>query len=147
MEMNELPKRKGYNKPAKRLGRGIGSGKGVRCSHGNKGQKARAGRTKRIGFEGGQTPFYRRVPKFRGFKSPTPYNHATVTLKMLNNYFNDNDVVTVELLKEKQVIHPLYESFKVVATGELAKTLIIKGLATKAAQKVIEEKGGKVEVA
>lgn len=147
MEMNELPVRKGYTKPAKRLGRGIGSGKGVRCSHGNKGQKARAGRTKRIGFEGGQTPFYRRMPKYRGFKTLRPYDFATVTFKMLTNYFNDNDVVTVELLKEKQIIHPLYKSFKVVATGELAKTLIIKGSATKAAQKVIEEKGGKVEVA
>lgn len=147
MEMNELPVRKGYTKPAKRLGRGIGSGKGVRCSHGNKGQKARSGRTKRIGFEGGQTPFYRRMPKYRGFKTLRPYDFATVTFNMLNIFFNDNEVVTVELLKEKQMIHPLYKSFKVVATGKLAKTLVIKGLATKAAQKIIEEKGGKVEVA
>lgn len=147
MEMNALPVRKGYNKPAKRVGRGIGSGKGVRCTFGNKGSKARAGRTKRIGFEGGQTPFYRRMPKFRGFKTLHPFDYATVTLNTLSIHFNDNDIVTTALLKEKQLIHPLFKSFKVVATGELAKTLIIKGQATKAALKIIEEKGGKVEVA
>jgi len=87
------------------------------------------------------------MPKFRGFKTLHPFDYATVTLAMLNMHFNDNDVVTTSLLKEKQLIHPLYNSFKVVATGELAKTLIIRGQATKTALKMIEEKGGKVEVA
>lgn len=145
MDMNQLPIRKGSSKPAKRLGRGSSSGKGVRCSYGNKGAKARSGRGKSIGFEGGQTPFYRRIPKFRGFSSLTPYKCVGVTLQSLNHFFEDGDTVTLGLLKEKGIVSPKAESFKVIATGSIEKKLIIQGIASQSAKTLLEEQGGKVE--
>ena len=146
MELNELPLRKGYNKPAKRVGRGIGSGKGVRCTKGNKGAKARAGGTKKIGFEGGQTPLYRRVPKFRGFKSPNPNESITVTTMTLEKHFDNGDQVTIESLVKKNLVNPKFKGFKVVVKGELTKNLTIVGRASAPAKAMIEDKGGKVEV-
>jgi large subunit ribosomal protein L15 len=145
MDMNQLPLRKGYTKPAKRLGKGSSSGKGVRCGYGNKGAKARSGRGKSIGFEGGQTPFYRRIPKFRGFSSLTPYKCVGVTLQSLNRFFEDGDTVSVELLKEKGLISKKAQSFKVIATGSIEKKLIVKGTASASAKNLLEEQGGKVE--
>ncbi len=145
MDMNQLPVRKGFTKPAKRLGRGSSSGKGVRSGYGNKGQKARSGRGKSIGFEGGQTPFYRRIPKFRGFNSLTPFKCVGVTLRNLNHYFEEGDTITLASLKEKKLVHKNAQSFKVLCTGTIEKKLIVKGKATNSARTLIEEKGGKVE--
>lgn len=145
MELNALPLRKGYTKPAKRVGRGIGSGKGVRCTKGNKGAKARAGGTKKIGFEGGQTPLYRRVPKFRGFKTMKPYESVTVTTQILDKHFENNDVVTIGALISKNLVNPKFKGIKVVVKGELTKTLTVVGKASASAKALIENKGGKVE--
>jgi len=146
MELNALPLRKGYTKPAKRLGRGIGSGKGVKCTKGNKGAKARAGGTKKIGFEGGQTPLYRRVPKFRGFKTMKPNESVTITTQILEKHFENGDTVTIESLIKKNLINPKFLGIKVVSKGELTKTLTIVGKASASAKAMIEDKGGKVEV-
>jgi large subunit ribosomal protein L15 len=146
MELNALPLRKGYTKPAKRVGRGIGSGKGVRCTKGNKGAKARAGGTKKIGFEGGQTPLYRRVPKFRGFKTMKPNESVTVTIMTLEKHFQSGDTVTIASLVEKNLVNPKFYGFKVVSKGELTKSLTIVGKASASAKAMIEDKGGKVEV-
>lgn len=146
MELNALPLRKGYTKPAKRVGRGIGSGKGVRCTKGNKGAKARAGGTKKIGFEGGQTPLYRRVPKFRGFKSMKPNESVTVTTMILEKHFESGDTVTISSLVQKNLVNPKFLGFKVVKKGELSKSLTIVGKASASAKAMIEDKGGKVEV-
>jgi len=147
MELHNLPLRKGNNKPAKRVGRGIGSGKGVRCTHGNKGQKARAGGPKKVGFEGGQTPFYRRVPKYRGFKTTKPFDAATITILLLEKHYETGDTVTIQSLIDKNLVNPKFEGFKVVAKGELTKTLTIVGRASASAKALIEDKGGKVEEA
>lgn len=145
MELNELPLRKGYKKPAKRLGRGIGSGKGVKCTKGNKGAKARAGGTKKIGFEGGQTPLYRRVPKFRGFKTMKPNESVTVTTQILEQHFENGDTVTIGALIKKNLINPKFLGIKVVKKGDLTKTLTVVGKASASAKALIEDKGGKVE--
>ena len=149
MDISQLPVRKGCNKSAKRLGRGSSSGKGVRCSYDNKGAKARSGRGKSIGFEGGQTPFFRRIPKYRGrnFTSPDPFKCVEITVQALNHFFKDGDTVNIDDLKEKKLVHKLSRTFKVICTGTIDKKLIVKGRATNSARTLIEEKGGKVEEA
>jgi large subunit ribosomal protein L15 len=147
MDISNLPVRKGISKKSKRVGRGIGSGKGVRCGFGNKGSKARAGRGKAIGFEGGQTPFYRRVPKFKGFKALEPLRTATITFQMLEKEFEAGNIVSIDALKEKGMVSPRAKYFKVVNTGELTKALTIMGKASAGAKTIIENLGGKVEEA
>jgi len=143
--LKNLHKRKGIIKPSKRLGRGSSSGKGVRCGYGNKGAKARSGRTKAVGFEGGQTPLYKRVPKLKGFKSFSSLEKATITLKTLNEKYSSGDVVDINSLKEKGVVPSTCKRFKVVNTGNLDKSLKIIGEATQSAKTVIENQGGSLE--
>ncbi len=145
MDLSNLPVRKNVTKKSKRVGRGIGSGKGVRCGYGNKGAKARSGRGKSIGFEGGQTPFFRRIPKFRGFKALDPYKTVTVTFAMIEKCFESGDVVNLDALKEKGVVSARAKGFKVVKTGELTKSFTIVGKASETAKTAIENLGGKVE--
>ena len=145
MNLNNLSKRKGNKKPSKRLGRGIGSGKGVRSSYGNKGAKARSGRSKAVGFEGGQTPLYKRLPKFKGFRPINRRLEATLSLSKLEKYFSSGDTVDINKLKELNIISKNYNSFKVVSSGNLEKELIIIGKASKSAKLTIESKGGRVE--
>jgi large subunit ribosomal protein L15 len=147
IDLSNLPIRKNITKKSKRVGRGIGSGKGVRCGYGNKGSKARSGRGKAIGFEGGQTPFYRRVPKFRGFKALNPDKTATVTLQMIEKYFEVGSIVDIVQLKEKGIVSVKSKRFKVVNTGELSKAVTIMGSASESAKTIIENLGGKVEEA
>ncbi len=145
MDISNLPVRKNVTKKSKRLGRGTGSGKGVRCGFGNKGQKARSGRGKAIGFEGGQTPFYRRIPKFRGFKALDPEKTATVTFQMIDKHFEEGSEVNLNALIEKGIVSARAKNFKVVSTGELTKPLQVKGKASESAKAMIEKMGGKVE--
>ena len=144
MEIEEL-------KPAmkrvksKRVGRGIGSGLGKTSGRGQKGQKARSGGGVRRGFEGGQTPLYRRLPK-RGFNNSVHANdYVEVTLTMLNK--SSKEDVTAESLIEDGIIRKAKDGIVILATGKLEKKLNVKAVKfTKAAQEKIEALGGKAEV-
>ena len=130
----------------RRVGRGMGSGLGKTSGKGHKGQKARSGGGVRRGFEGGQTPLYRRLPK-RGFNNTRfETKYAVINLSDLNR-FEDGDVITPELLKEKGIIKRQLSGVKVLGNGELEKKLTVKAqrFSSKAVTK-IEQKGGKAEV-
>ncbi len=128
----------------RRVGRGIGSGLGKTSGKGHKGQKARSGGGVRRGFEGGQTPLYRRLPK-RGFKNIHASKFTEVTLKMLNN--SKSEIVTAESLISDGIISKANDGIVVIATGNLDKKLTVKATRfTKAAKEKIEAAGGKAEV-
>ena len=128
----------------KRLGRGIGSGLGKTSGKGHKGQKARSGGGVRRGFEGGQTPLYRRLPK-RGFNNIHAKNYTEVTLTMLDK--SEATEVTAESLLAEGIIGKINDGIVVIATGKLEKKLTVKAKRfTKAAAEKIEAAGGKIEV-
>ena len=128
----------------KRVGRGIGSGTGKTSGRGHKGQKARSGGGVRRGFEGGQTPLYRRLPK-RGFTNIHANNYTEVTLTMLNK--SKATDVTAESLLEEGIIGKINDGIAVVATGKLDKKLNVKAVRfTAKAKETIEALGGKTEV-
>ncbi len=127
-----------------RVGRGIGSGLGKTSGRGQKGQKSRSGGGVRRGFEGGQTPLYRRLPK-RGFKNIFAKQYTEVTLTMLNK--SKATEVTAESLLEEGIIGKINDGIVVLATGKLEKKLTVKANRfTKAAAQAIEAAGGKIEV-
>ncbi len=145
MKLHELKPAKGSVKAAKRKGRGPGSGLGKTAGRGHKGQKARSGGGVRPGFEGGQMPLIRRVPK-RGFTNIFAKVYSIVNVKDLE-VFEDGTVVTPELLKEKGIISKLNDGVKILGDGELSKSLTVKAHKfSKAAQEKIEAVGGKAEV-
>ena len=128
----------------KRVGRGIGSGTGKTSGKGHKGQKARSGGGVRLGFEGGQTPLYRRLPK-RGFTNIHANNYTEVTLTMLNK--SKATDVTAESLLEEGIIGKINDGIVVLATGKLDKKLNVKAVRfTAKAKETIEALGGKTEV-
>ncbi len=128
----------------RRVGRGVGSGLGKTSGKGHKGQKARSGGGVRRGFEGGQTPLYRRLPK-RGFTNIHAKNYIEVTLTMLNK--SKATEVSAETLLEEGIISKVNDGIVVLATGELEKKLTVKAKRfTKAAKEKIEAVGGKIEV-
>ena len=129
----------------KRLGRGVGSGLGKTSGKGHKGQKARTGGGVRRGFEGGQTPLYRRLPK-RGFNNKEfAKNYTEVTLNMLEK--SESTVVTASTLLQEGIIGKINDGIVVLATGKLEKKLTVKATRfTKEAAKQIEAAGGKIEV-
>ena len=143
MKLDELsPAQEG--KTRTRVGRGIGSGLGKTSGRGHKGQKARTGGGVRRGFEGGQTPLYRRLPK-RGFTNIHAKNYTEVTLTMLNKATSEE--VTAESLIADRIIRKANDGIVVIATGNLEKKLAVKAKRfTKAAQEKIEALGGKTEV-
>ncbi|EGL81996.1 ribosomal protein L15 [Caldalkalibacillus thermarum TA2.A1] len=145
MKLHELKPAPGSRKARKRVGRGIGSGMGKTAGRGTKGQKARAGGGVRPGFEGGQMPLYRRLPK-RGFNNPTRKEYAVVNLETLNR-FEEGTTVTPELLKETGIVKNLKDGLKILGDGELKVKLTVK--ANKFSQSAIEKieaAGGKTEV-
>ena len=143
MEIEELKPAVRKTK-SKRVGRGIGSGHGKTSCRGQKGQKARTGGGVRRGFEGGQTPLYRRLPK-RGFTNIHAKNYTEVTLTMLNK--SSKDEVTAETLIEDGIISKANDGIVVIATGTLDKKLTVKAVRfTKGAKEKIEALGGKTEV-
>lgn len=145
MKLNELKSPSGANKSIKRVGRGIGSGHGKTSTRGHKGQKSRSGSGIRPGFEGGQMPLQRRLPK-RGFTNIFKKEYAIVNLKELN-VFDDNTEVTPELLIEKGLIKKAKDGVKILGDGELEKTLIVKAhKVSKQAEEKVTARGGKVEV-
>jgi large subunit ribosomal protein L15 len=145
MELHNLKPTKGATHSKKRLGRGTGSGTGKTSGKGHKGQNARSGGGTRPGFEGGQTPFFKRMPK-RGFKNRFRKEFAVVNVEDLNNYA-DGTEVTLELLKQDRFVRKELDGLKVLGNGELSKKLTVKAskFSGSAAQK-IEAAGGSVEV-
>ena len=130
-----------------RRGRGHGSGNGKTAGYGHKGQKARSG-APRVGFEGGQMPLYRRIPK-RGFKNINHKEIAIVNVSTLEKLYNDGDTVTIEDLYSKKVFKgkKKFDGYKVLGNGELTKKLTVKMSAFSAsAKEKIEAAGGKAEV-
>lgn len=146
MKLESLPKSTEY-KRIKRVGRGPGSGMGKTSTRGQKGQKSRSGASIPAWFQGGQSPLYRRLPK-RGFNNKRfRTEYATINLADLNKFFNDGDVVTPEILKERGIIKNSLSGIKVLANGELDKKLTIKAHRySSTAVTKIEKAGGKAEV-
>lgn len=143
--LSNLKATEGARKERKRLGRGISSGHGKTSGKGHKGQKARSGRQPRPGFEGGQIPFFQRIPK-RGFNNVNRKDYAIVNLDDLN-LFEEGEVVTPEALIAKGVIKKILSGVKVLATGTLDKKITVKAHKfSEAAQAAIEKNGGTVEV-
>ena len=145
MKLNSLEKSP-ETKTRKRVGRGPGSGMGKTSTRGQKGQKSRSGASIPVWFQGGQSPLYRRLPK-RGFNNARfKTEYAVINLDDLNR-FNDGDVITPELLKEKGIVKKQLAGIKVLAFGELTKKVTVKAhrFSSKAVTK-IENAGGTVEV-
>ena len=146
MKLENLPKSK-ETKVAKRVGRGPGSGMGKTSTRGENGQKSRSGASIKAWFLGGQTPLHRRIP-IRGFNNKNfAKRYAIINLADLDKFFNDGDVVTPEILKERKIIKKELCGVKVLGNGELTKKLTIKAhcFSSKAVTK-IENSGGKAEV-
>jgi len=145
MKLHELHPAEGSTTAQKRLGRGTGSGLGKTSGKGHKGAKARSGGGKRRGFEGGQMPLYRRVPK-RGFTNIFGTEYAEVNVERLEA-FNDGDTVTVEKLLEAGIIKKTLDGVKILGGGDLSKKLTVQANKfTAGAKEKIEAAGGKAEV-
>ena len=144
MKLNELKPAAGSAKDAWRKGRGAGSGNGKTAGKGHKGQNARSGGGVRPGFEGGQLPLYRKLPK-RGFKNRFAVNYAIVNVDSLNA-FENGAVVDLEALKAARLVRKELDGLKVLGSGELKKSLTVKATVFSAAAKEkIEAAGGKIE--
>jgi len=143
MKLNSLSPAEGSKKSRKRVGRGMGSGIGKTAGRGHKGQKSRSGGYHKVGFEGGQMPLQRRLPK-RGFASRTArYNDE---LRLYQVQVMKADVIDLEFLKAEGIVAHNIRKVKVINTGTLDRAVTIRGLAvTKGAQAAIEAAGGKVE--
>lgn len=145
MKLHELKYNEGARHSKKRLGRGPGSGTGKTSGKGHKGQNARSGGGVALGFEGGQTPLYKRIPK-RGFNNINRVEYAIVNLDALNR-FEDGTEVTVEALKEARIVKKTLDGVKILGQGKLEKKLVVKAHAfSKSAVESIEQLGGKAEV-
>jgi len=143
MRLNTLSPAPGRNKEAKRVGRGIGSGMGKTAGRGHKGQKSRSGGSVRPGFEGGQMPLQKRLPKY-GFTSRISRVTSEIRLSELN--LIDGETVDIESLRNAGLINSNITRVKVFLSGELIQSVTLKGIkATKGAQAAIEAAGGKVE--
>ncbi|MFI3141702.1 MAG: 50S ribosomal protein L15 [Clostridia bacterium] len=146
MKLHELSPAAGSTKTRKRIGRGTGSGNGKTAGKGHKGQKARAGRGMRPGFEGGQMPLQRRIPK-RGFNNIFRTEIAIVNVASLEEAYNAGDVVTIDSLIEKGLVKKALDGVKVLAHGDITKALTVQVNAfSETAKEKIEAAGGKIEV-
>lgn len=145
MKLHELSPVEGSKKEAKRIGRGHGSGQGKTAGKGHKGQKARAGKGMRVGFEGGQMPLQRRIPK-RGFNNIFAKKIVSVNVGTLNK-FEDGAVVDTAALVEAGIVKNSFDAVKILSNGNLTKKLTVKVSAySEAAKAKIEAAGGKAEV-
>ena len=146
MDLSDLKPSQGSTKNKKRVGRGHGTGQGAQAGRGHKGAQSRSGFKFKRGFEGGQMPLHRRVPK-RGFHNPFRTEYAVVNLDVLADRFDADTVVTPELLREKGLIHSTRQPIKVLARGDVSKKLTVQAhkFSGKAAEKIAAA-GGTVEV-
>lgn len=145
MKLHELQPAAGSRKERNRVGRGQGSGNGKTAGRGSKGQKARSGGGVRLGFEGGQTPLFRRLPK-RGFQNINRKEYAVVNLETLNR-FEDGQEVSAAVLVEAGIVKNEKDGIKVLANGKLERKLTVKANKfSQAAKEAIEAAGGTVEV-
>jgi len=145
MKINELKPPRGSHKKKKRVGRGSGSGRGKTSGRGHKGQKSRSGTKRKFGFEGGQMPLIRRLPK-RGFKSPQPQSYQIVNVEQLNKFKKD-EIVEPKSLKEKGLIKTTRKKVKILGEGGLKLSLTVKAHKfSKSAQEKIKKAEGKVEI-
>ena len=143
MFLNSIQPAVGSRKKSKRVGRGIGSTLGKTCGRGHKGQKSRSGGFHKVGFEGGQMPLQRRLPKV-GFSSRSKKYSAQVRLNELN--LVDADVIDLKSLIDANLIPAISKTAKIILSGEVSKAVTIKGLkATAGAKAAIEAAGGKIE--
>ena len=145
MKLHELHATEGSRREHFRKGRGLGSGNGKTAGKGMKGQNSRSGGGVRLGFEGGQLPLFRRLPK-RGFKNVNHVNYATINVGDLNR-FEDGTVVSPALLKEVGLLTKEYDGLKVLGGGKLERNLTVQAQAfSKSAEAAISAVGGKIEV-
>jgi large subunit ribosomal protein L15 len=146
MDLSKLKPAEGSTHSKKRVGRGQGTGQGVQAGRGHKGAKSRSGFKFKRGFEGGQMPLHRRIPK-RGFHNLFRVEYAVVNLDVLAARFDAGTVITPELLRERGLVHGTSRPIKVLARGDVAKTLTVKAhkFSGKAAEKIAAA-GGSVEV-
>ena len=145
MKLHELQVVEGARHSRKRVGRGTGSGHGKTACKGHKGQNARSGGGVRPGFEGGQTPLFKRLPK-RGFTNVNHKEYAVVNVEDLN-VFENGTVVTIENLQEKGLVKKVYDGVKVLGNGILEKNLTVKANKfSKTAEAAITSAGGTIEV-
>ena len=143
MQLNSIKAASGSRKTGKRVGRGIGSGLGKTCGRGHKGQKSRSGGFHKVGFEGGQMPLQRRLPKV-GFNSRGAKYSAEVRLNELEKLASDE--ITLAALIAADIVPAFTKKAKVIASGEIKKAVTLKDVAaTKGAKSAIEAAGGKVE--
>ena len=143
MRLNTLSPAEGAKHAPKRVGRGIGSGLGKTGGRGHKGQKSRSGGGVRRGFEGGQMPLYRRLPKF-GFTSSKSF--VTAEIRLSDLAYVEGDVIDLNALKAANVVGPQIEYAKLILSGEVNRAVTIRGLrVTKGARAAIESAGGKIE--
>ena len=146
MDLSDLKPSQGSTKNKKRIGRGHGTGQGTQAGRGHKGAQSRSGFKFKRGFEGGQMPLHRRVPK-RGFHNPFRTEYAVVNLDVLADRFDAGTVITPELLRERGLIHGTRQPIKVLARGDVSKKLTVRAhkFSGKAAEKIAAA-GGTVEV-
>ena len=145
MRIHELKKPEGSTKAPKRVGRGQGTGQGTTAGRGMNGQNSRSGGGVRLGFEGGQMPLYRRLPK-RGFTNKWAKEYAEINVKDLNK-FDDGATVDATALMEKGIVKKALDGVKVLGNGEIEKKLTVKAAKfSKSAAEKIEKAGGKAEV-
>ncbi len=145
MQLNTIKPAEGAKKARRRVGRGIGSGLGKTAGRGHKGQKSRAGGYHKVGFEGGQMPLQRRLPK-RGFKSQSLKYNGEVSLTDLQRL--DQDEVDLVMLKAAGLVGQMIKHVKVIKSGELSRKVVLKGIgATAGAKAAIEAAGGSVAAA
>jgi len=147
MKLNEMPKVKGRMKRPKRVGRGIGSGKGKRCGKGMKGQRSRSGGVKGPQFEGGQMPLFRRLPALKGFKRKPNVVYTIVNLNQIEKLPEGIDEVDADILFEHNLINNPKMKIKLLARGELTRKFNVKVHAASAkAKEMVTAAGGSIEV-
>jgi len=146
MKLHELTSTPGSRRDHYRIGRGIGSGNGKTAGKGHKGQNARSGGGVRLGFEGGQLPLYRALPK-RGFRNVNQVRYAVVNVSDLESKFEANAVISPALLKDKGLVKKEFDGIKILGSGKLTKAFTVQAARfSKSAEKAIKDAGGKIEV-
>jgi large subunit ribosomal protein L15 len=147
MHLERIPKRKNRKMPSKRIGRGYGSGTGGHTvGRGTKGQKSRSGHKSTVFFEGGNVPFFRRIPKYRGFNQPNRTEYEPINLITLEKEFKASEEVSLESLREKGLVRKRTTHVKILGSGEVSKKLKINGLPiSESAREKVLAAGGSIK--